>query len=348
MTVINPPLAVQARADHAADDLRGALQVGVTPAGGTMLPRAGIIPGWGDELTPRQRAAGASMSVDVGSGACLLAAPTAGHGGWPLLNDGVVNLTIAAAHATLPRTDLVIARVADAQYYTGGDGAAAIKVITGVAAASPVAPTVPVDDGAYIVLGQVAVAAAAASITNAAITLNTSASRPYSVALGGILPVANAAARTALTAYLGMHVIEADTTREYVWDGAAWRVAGNPGDWTPYLPTVRANANGVAVFNGSRYSLIGKTMHVAGDVTINGSVVNGSVAASLPFQMRASHGRQVVGVGHFASGGIEYPLIAHWATVADIAFRRTDTRAALESPLSAGAVLTWAVTVEIA
>lgn len=227
MTVLNPPLAVQSRTDTNADDFRGAMSAMALPAGGSMLSRGGILPGWGAGLSVAQRGAGANMSVDVGSGIAQVPAPTAGHGGWYVENDATLNVAIAAAHATLARIDVVIARVADPQYHVGGDGLAAIKVITGTPAGSPVAPTPPTSDGAYIVLAQVAVGAAVTSITNANITLNTSATRPFTVSLGGILPVANAAARTAITSpYVGMHVIELDTAVEYVWTGAAWRAIG--------------------------------------------------------------------------------------------------------------------------
>lgn len=225
MSVLNPPVAVQSRADTNADDFRGALATHLLGTSG-LLPRGGIVPGWGAELAVTQRVT-PGMGVLVGSGACVLASPTAGHGGWPVLNDASLDLTIAAAHATLPRTDLIIARVADPQYYAGGDGLAAIKVITGTAGAGAPVPSVPSAEGAYQVLAQVAVAAAATSITNGNITLNTSAARPYTVAAGGILPVANAAARTALFGYAGLHVYELDTGNAYVFTAAGtWRAVG--------------------------------------------------------------------------------------------------------------------------
>lgn len=227
MAVLNPPIAVASRTDHAADDFRGALMAGMTPASG-VLPRSGILPGWGAELSVAQRAT-PGMGVLVGAGVVVVTSGLLpGHGGYYVINDASLDVAITAAHATLARTDLVIARVADPQYHTGGDGNASIKVITGTAGAG--VPAVPAAEGAYVVLAQVAVAAAASSIVNANITQNTAAARAYTVAAGGILPVANAAARTALTPYLGQHVVEIDTFREYVWDGSgSWQLV--TGGW---------------------------------------------------------------------------------------------------------------------
>lgn len=290
MTVINPPIAVQSRTDTNADDFRSALMAGMAGLGTTPLPRGGILPGWGAGLSVAQRGAGANMSVDVGSGACLLPSPTVGTGGWYVVNDATLNLAIAAANATLPRIDLVIARVADPQYHVGGDGLAAVKVVTGTAAASPVAPTVPTSDGAFIVLGQVAVAAAAASITNGNITANTSASRAFTVAAGGILPVANAAARTAITnPHLGLHVIEADTAAEYVWTGAAWAQLELPNAasaWAAWTPTWTALTPGNGT-NASRFRQIGKTVFVQLAFTLGStSSVASTPKASLPVPAR--------------------------------------------------------------
>lgn len=278
MTVINPPLAVQSRTDTNADDFRSALMAGMAGLGSTPLPRGGILPGWGAGLSVAQRGAGANMSVDVGSGACLLPSPTNGTGGWYVVNDATLNVAIAAAHATLPRIDLVIARVADPQYHVGGDGLAAVKVVTGTAAASPVAPTPPTSDGAYLVLGQVAVAAAVSSIVNANITANTSATRAFTVAAGGILPVANAAARTALVnPHLGLHVIEADTGTEYVWTGAAWVPVARPGGWQTYTPTLTGWAASSVL---ARYSQVGKTVNVVFSAVV--SSASGTLTVSLP------------------------------------------------------------------
>lgn len=276
MTVMNPPVAVQASgATNNADDLRAALMAGMLGLGPGQnpRPRQGIIPGYGKELSVAASGTPA-MNVVVGSGALVVPAGQNGHGGWFVINDGDLTLTIAASSATNPRTDLVIGRVADPQYTASGDGLAAIKVVTGTAGAGAPVPTVPSTDGPYQVLGQVAVAANAATVTNANITLNTSASRPFTVAAGGVLPVANAAARTALTPYLGQHVIEADTKREYVWDGTSWR-------WEPTATEVPLL--GAAGFSGRSGGTPGWSMQIGTAViSTNNYVAAVGYAASFP------------------------------------------------------------------
>lgn len=263
MTVLNPPMMVAGRTDHNADDFRGALAASMVGQGSTnLLPRAGILPGWGAELSVAQSTP--NMSVNVGSGKCFIPAPTNGHGGWYCVNDSTLNLIVAASNATNPRIDLVIARIADPQYYAGGDGLAAIKVITGVAAASPLVPTVPTAEGAYITLAQIAVAANATSIVNTNITLNTSTSRPYTVGLGGVLPVPTAAARTALTPWNGLVVEQLDTGSLWVYTLGAWQIIRNGADVVSGVATASILMQGqVTTFNeanGMVYSRIGDTV----------------------------------------------------------------------------------------
>lgn len=110
-----------------------------------------------------------NMSVNVAAGRALVRSTEAGSlgaGVYTFLNDGVVNLTIAAADATNPRRDLVVAQIRDAEY-SGGSNDARLFVVTGTPAASPVDPAVP---NSCVVLARVAVAALASSITNANIT----------------------------------------------------------------------------------------------------------------------------------------------------------------------------------
>ncbi|MHB1702422.1 MAG: hypothetical protein ACYCSN_20270, partial [Acidobacteriaceae bacterium] len=83
--------------------------------------------------------------------------------GYRLYNDAVLALTIAAADATNPRIDIVVAGInTSTSPYTP-----TIEVVTGTPAASPVAPVTP---SGYIALAQIAVAANATSISNANIT----------------------------------------------------------------------------------------------------------------------------------------------------------------------------------
>ena len=108
-----------------------------------------------------------NMSVNVAAGAVAIdGTESSTQGFYHFVNDAVLNVAISAAHATLPRIDLIVAKVQDAQY-SGATNAGSIVAVTGTAAASPVAPAAPANS---VILAQVAVAAATTSITNANIT----------------------------------------------------------------------------------------------------------------------------------------------------------------------------------
>ena len=218
-TVMNPPIMLQGRGDHNADDMRAAVMGGMLPDG--MTVRQGIVPGWGDELSVEPNSP-AAMEVVVGAGVIDLPAPQDGHGGWRLVNASSLVLTIGPSDPINPRTDLVVARVADSQYVAGADDAADILVIEGTAGAGAPVPTIPSTEGTYQVLAQVAVAASASSIVSADITLNTPTERPYTAAAGGILQVQNATQRNALPPGSVRWVLQLDTGTLYRWDGASW------------------------------------------------------------------------------------------------------------------------------
>jgi hypothetical protein len=113
---------------------------------------------------------GSGMNVKVAAGQAMIR----GH---YFLNDAQVTLSIAAANATLARIDSVVINL------DPSTNAATLAVVTGTAAASPVAPTLTqTDAGVYqLLLAQVAVAAAATSITAG----NVTDSRTYLGALVG-------------------------------------------------------------------------------------------------------------------------------------------------------------------
>jgi hypothetical protein len=116
-----------------------------------------------------------NMSVNVAAGRAWIPGNQVGNisgflfntqGQYFALNDAVVNVAVAASNPTNPRIDLVVLQVLDAQY-TGSTNLAQLAVITGTAAATPVAPAAPSNS---LVLAQVAVAALATSIVNANLT----------------------------------------------------------------------------------------------------------------------------------------------------------------------------------
>lgn len=108
-----------------------------------------------------------NMSVNVAAGeAFIIGTEQAEQGAYHVYNDATVNKTIAAADATNPRYDLIVAKVQDAEY-SGATNAWSLAVVTGTPAASPADPTVPANS---ITLARVQVDAGVTSIVSGKIT----------------------------------------------------------------------------------------------------------------------------------------------------------------------------------
>jgi hypothetical protein len=154
MAEVNPPGWMQNRTDHTARIDRMIKS--------TVVQTPGIVsPG---DLAVSQNGS-PNMSVNVGGGACYIAGTeSTNQGVYYALNEGAVNLTIAAAHATLDRIDLVVAKVQDS-FYSGATNAWSLAVVTGTAGSG--APSAPANS---LTLAQVAVAHGVSTIVNANIT----------------------------------------------------------------------------------------------------------------------------------------------------------------------------------
>lgn len=111
-----------------------------------------------------------AMSVDVAAGSAFITGTASAlQGPYNMVNDASVTLAIAAADATNPRRDLVIAQIRDDTYDGSGFRDARLTVVTGTPAASPSDPSLSAHPNA-LVLARVEVAALASTITNANIT----------------------------------------------------------------------------------------------------------------------------------------------------------------------------------
>ncbi|OAE01852.1 hypothetical protein [Arthrobacter sp. OY3WO11] len=141
--------------------------------------RTGYIKG----LNASQRSAGANMSVDVNLDSTLSFAaaliPTSANVAYIGWMDAVENVTVTAAHATLPRKDRLVAYIDIAlitSATTNNQNAFKLMVVAGTAAASPVVPTAGTIQTAigasnpYIVLADISIAAATTTIVTANIT----------------------------------------------------------------------------------------------------------------------------------------------------------------------------------
>lgn len=122
---------------------------------------------FGTDLAVTEKSGTPDMSVDVADGFALCAGTeSASQGSYIVENDGVQNVSIAAADPTNDRHDLICAYVTDTDE-GAGTSTAIIGATTGTPAASPSDPTAPDNS---VVLARVVVPNAASSITNSDIT----------------------------------------------------------------------------------------------------------------------------------------------------------------------------------
>lgn len=226
MAIINPVSYLQNRTDHTGQTDR--LGLNALLQEGPSLTNVSWRPGCIGANDMKVVAAGTpNMTVIVGPGQGFVTQAAAGGGAYACTNDANVTLTITAAHASLPRRDLIILRVEDS-FYVGAVNQGSLQVVTGTAAASPTDPAVT---GNYILLARVTVAAAATSITNGVIT----DIRPRTGASNGILWLATTAERDALTnigssqlVYVaqtdGFYGRSAAGTWVPLWEDSTWQV----------------------------------------------------------------------------------------------------------------------------
>jgi hypothetical protein len=209
--------------------------------------------------------------------------------------DANVDISILAVPAdpTNPRNDLIIAQQSDT-FYGDGSSPFEVKVIRGTPSGSPADPTIT-GSGDHVTLARVRVDANATTIVSGKITdLRTTGHAKslvgglYSVALGGLLPVASKAERDALTGlYDGFAVWRQDTDSIQVYDGAAWRYFGTPAtnttaasqtsvsttfaDLTTVGPTVTMETGGVV-----KVTLTCTLSNTAGNVSYMGFTISGA------------------------------------------------------------------------
>ncbi|MFF1547162.1 hypothetical protein [Streptomyces sp. NPDC058291] len=187
---------------------------------GTALgSRSGVRPG-----DPGLTVSLAGSTINVSAGVAVVA--YSGQGVYrAAFPSGVSPGTLTAAHATLPRIDLVYLRVWDNSVDSSGLNKADIVYLAGTAAASPVAPT-PAGTQIYMPLATVNVPFSG----NGSPTVST-AVRPTTVAPGGILPSTTAPS----TPYNGQYWDDGTSLRR--WNGSAWRTV------SPLTPQITAQVN---------------------------------------------------------------------------------------------------------
>lgn len=128
-------------------------------------------------------------------------------------------LTVTAADGSNPRKDLVLARVRDDTEDSSGSIVDEVYLATGTPASIPVAPTVPAGE---LYLGTIDVPVSGGG--NPTLTYDPD----FTVAIGGILPVADAASLPTIVRREGMYADQADTNTLVRWSGSAWEQIASP------------------------------------------------------------------------------------------------------------------------
>ncbi|MEU5664766.1 hypothetical protein [Streptomyces longwoodensis] len=236
-------------------------------AGTALGARSGIVPGTNGLLVTLS-----GTTITVGSGIAVIYA--ANQGVYRVPMTATSTLTLQAAHATLPRIDLVYLRVWDNSVDAGGQDTADVVYLPGTAASSPVAPT-PAGTQIYMPLATINVPASGSGSPSV-----STAVRPYTVAPGGILPSSSAPP----SPYVGQYYD--DGTNLLRFNGTGWDAFQKaPGAWTAWTPTwttstgLRTPSYGNAAVN-CRYSKLGRNVLFYMDITFGTTTNFGSSPTS--------------------------------------------------------------------
>lgn len=225
-----------ANSQDTIDRMRRVDALGLTPSGNPTLARSGLRPDGGGAVTVNS----GQMSVSVTAFAAWIdGGASDAQVGYPVFLDAGKTLSIAAGHATLVRVDTVVAQVRDTAYDGSGSTDLRVYVVQGTPGAG--APALP---QSAIPLRDISVHAGASSGTGGLTAANLSTDRrQYVTALGGILPVASAAERDALTALQsGALVYRRDVSALEVFGGSSWTRVSAP----PRVSVARAAAQSIA------------------------------------------------------------------------------------------------------
>ena len=196
-------------------------------------------------------------------------------------NDGTVSLTVSAAHASLDRKDLVVARVKDNAYPALTGDVWELAIITGTPAGSPADPTVTEDT---LVLARLLVRDATEAGGTIIRSQDITDLRPHARTTGGITPVSTLSAWPNPQAFDVVWAIDTSTLH-MAKPGGGWFRLGIDFDatWVSYTPTLDNTTLGNGTKWG-RYLKLGRTVVVeAGFQYGSTSVLAGNIGISLPF-----------------------------------------------------------------
>lgn len=284
---------IQAGGDTAAQDR--ALQTALLAKGGLATARPGVLPSTLGDLAVTAQGS-PNMTVNVAAGQCVIEDSTGLA--YVLTNDATVVVTISAASGSNPRFDLIIARIYDnaagdsvstttlALAGSGGNATvqtktAAIEVVTGTPAGSPVAPALP--NTRSVILAVITVGTSVTSINsgNIASSGGGAAAVGYTAAAGGLV-VCRTSAEYPASPYEGQEVYDETLNYKLLWDGSKWEPQNTTAAWVAYTPTL----TNMTIGNGSvlgRYCQIGKSLLIRWVISFGTTTtVSGQVSLSLP------------------------------------------------------------------
>ena len=210
-----------------AEDHRFGLQADITSAG-QLRARTGLFP---NGSNPANLVTVGALQAKVTPFQAFVAGTSSNtQGGYRVTCDNEVTLTFDPGSGTNPRVDLVVLRVRDDPYDASGTQAGSVEIIFGIPAISPTAPAVP---ASCLPLWQIPIPANASSGNPIDFAGTRVDRRAYTVAAGGLVPVASQADRDGIVApFEGMQVWRMDRDWVETHDGTAWRVQG-----VAYVPT---------------------------------------------------------------------------------------------------------------
>jgi len=162
----------------------------------------------------------ASLTLTVAAGSAVLSPSAGANGSYLAVNNADMTWPVTAQDATYARIDRVALRIYDNEVDAGGQNKAAVEVIAGTPAASPVAPTLP---SGRLEIAQLQVPKSGAG------SITVVDKRMYAAAVGGVI-VAQSYATLPSGSWLryGQKAFTIDYLVTWRWNGTAWIVDGNP------------------------------------------------------------------------------------------------------------------------
>lgn len=279
----------------------GDKQPASSAATATVTPRSGVFQTIGSDL--QVTALGSpNQSVNVGPGSGIIA--RSGQSAYPFFSAATVNVPLDAAHATLPRIDVVYAAVIDG---VQGDAATTLRfgVTTGTPAASPTVPAIPSTGGAFMALANIAVPSIATRSPNQVQSGDITDRRPSIGHFDGILTPMGGDS----TADAGFRVGQyrdfqgAGATQLERWNGSGWDPVSFVGAWIPWTPTV-SGFNNNAGTTVARYRRIGKLVwfNLKFNPAATADLGLGTPGFTLPFQASSAQAGLSNGNGRILDG----------------------------------------------